>query len=690
MIRFQRGLCRAILTLLACLAISPLLAVERDYGLIKTDRSPHAGMQSVDLGAVRWTGGFWAERFSQCREVTLPRLWELAEPWAWNNMLVGAALKKGEAKGCNWEDAWIYKWIESACYVYSQTRDPELLAQMDQIIAVIAKAQQPDGYLATQVTLRGRDRFSNYGHHEVYTMGHLMTAACVHHRITGKANFLNVAQKVGDFLHKEYTTSKNTYLINCPINPSAIMGAVELYRTTGEKQYLELANILIDNRGKKRGEVPRLPWGPIAGNSDVNQDRTPLRQSSEVVGHAVFWSYLFAGATDAYMETGDESLMKALERLWLDLAKGKTYIHGGVSPVHKGLSNRSFRPGLRTILNDEVYEAAGLPFNLPNATAYNETCGQIGNLMWNWRMLYVKPEARFADLMERTLYNSILSGIGIDGRGWTYTNPLCWHGHDHELLSNDAHERFDPGEKHICCPTNLMRTVAGWHGCLYTTDDAGLWVHHYGANQATIVLPGGGSMRLAMETEYPWNGKITLRLAKFDSTRTVAIRMRVPEWTKEASLNVNDQPAEVDAVPGSYAVLKRKWKDGDVIELNLPMPVRMMVAKPRLEQARAQVAVMRGPIVYCLESTDLPEGVAIGQVTIPRDATWEVQHESELLGGVTTVSTQALAMPAADPDGALYQELPQGEGKSIPVRLIPYYAWNNRGEPEMSVWLPLR
>lgn len=665
-------------------------AADRDYGLIKTDRSPHAAVQSVDLGAVRWTGGFWGERFDQCRDVTLPRLWQLAEPWAWHNMQVAAGLKQGEAKGCNWEDAWIYKWIESACYVYTQTRDPKLLQQIDEVIAVVAKAQQPDGYLATQVTLRNRDRFTNYQHHEVYTMGHLMSAACVHHRITAKANFLNVAQKVGDFLHKEYTTSKNPYLINCPINPSAIMGAVELYRTTGEKHYLELANILIDNRGKKRGEVPRLPWGAAGGNTDLNQDRTPLRQSTEVVGHAVFWSYLFAGAADAYMETGDKSLTAALERLWQDLAEGKTYIHGGVSPVHKGLSNRSDRPGERTILNDEVHEASGLPFDLPNATAYNETCGQIGNLMWNWRMLAIRPEARFADLMENTLYNSILSGVEIDGEGWTYTNPLCWHGPGHELLSNDAHVRFDPGEKNICCPTNLLRTVAGWHGYLYTTDQAGLWVHHYGANRATIALPGGGSVELTMETDYPWDGSVKLRLDQVDAPGPMAVRLRVPEWTRHASLAVNGQAAPVEAAAGSYAELKRAWKAGDLVELNLPMPVRMMVARPRLEQARGQVAVSRGPIVYCLESIDLPEGVSIDQVAIPRDASWEVKHEPDLLGGVTTLGTQALALPALDPDGPLYQELPQGEIKTIPVRLIPYYAWNNRGEPQMSIWLTLQ
>jgi iduronate 2-sulfatase len=676
-------------------------APRRDFGLIKTDVSPLARLRSVDLGGVRWTDGFWADRFRQCREVTLPRLWELAEPWAWHNMQVAAGLQEGEAKGCYWEDAWIYKWIESACYLYSQSRDPKLLEQLDEIIAVVAKAQAPDGYLATQITLRGVDRFSNYRYHEVYTMGHLLTAACAHHRITGKTSLLDVARRAGDFLHKEYTTSENPYLVNCPVNPSVIMGAVELYRTTGEKRYLELANIIIDNRGKKRPPVPRAPWGGAMGNTDLNQDRVPLRKAKEVVGHAVFWSYLYAGAADAFLETGDQTLIDALERLWLDLTRKKMYVTGGVSPVHKGLSNRSYEPGRRVILNDEVHEAAGLPFDLPNATAYNETCGQIGNLMWNGRMLAARPEARFADVMELSLYNAILSGVGIEGKGWTYTNPLRWHGPEHELLSADHHQRFDPGERHICCPTNLMRTVASWHGWLYANDAEGLWVHHYGANEATIELPrpfGGGSqishgwdgrLRLTMEADFPWDGRVRLHFDEVTASGPFALRMRVPGWANGAELFVNDERVADDVPSASYVSERRVWKPGDVVELSLPMPVRLLAADPRVEQVRDHVAVMRGPIVYCLESIDLPRDVAIEQIRLPRNAEWTVRYEPSLLRGVVVLQTEAFAVPKVDAAGPLYQELPPGEPRRVPIRLIPYFAWNNRGEPKMTVWIPL-
>jgi len=254
-----------------------------DGGIIKNQSSPHAKLHSVDLQSVRWTGGFWAEKFEKTAAITLPRLRELADPWAWHNMQVAAGLKEGEAKGCYWEDAWLYKWIESACYVYTQTRDPNLLRQMDEVIATVAKAQQPDGYLATQVTLRERPRFALNHHHELYTMGHLLTAASIHHRVTGQTDFLDVARRAADYVHKTYDGG-DPMLANCPVNPSIIMGAVELYRTTGEQRYLHLANIIINNRGKKRGKIGRTDWGRPLGGTDLNQDRVPLRNAKEVVG----------------------------------------------------------------------------------------------------------------------------------------------------------------------------------------------------------------------------------------------------------------------------------------------------------------------------------------------------------------------------------------------------------------------
>ena len=661
---------------------------DRDFGLIKSVDSPRAQLHSVNLQDVRWTDGFWLQQFQTAHEVTLPRLWELAGDWAWNNVLVAAGEKEGEAKGCYWEDAWIYKWLESACYVYTQTRDPALLDKMDEVIAVVAKAQQPDGYIATQVTLRDYERFAFHHHHELYTMGHLLTAACIHHRITGKTNLLDVARRAADYVHSTYKDG-DPMLANCPVNPSIIMGSVELYRTTGEKRYLDLANIIINNRGRKRGKIGTTEWGRPLGGTDLNQDRRPLRQATEVVGHAVFYTYLYAGATDVYMETGDKSLLTALERLWHDLTEKKMYITGGVCPVHKGLSSRSYDPGKRVIMNDSIHQAAGMPYDLPSATAYNETCGQIGNMMWNWRMLHVRPEARFADTMERTLYNSVLSGISVSGKGWSYTNPLRWYGAEHELLSNDAHQRFDPGERHICCPTNLLRTVASMHGYLYSTSEEGLWVHHYGSNVLETTLLGGRKLKLTQTTQYPWEGGVRLAIDEVIDGGAFSIMLRIPGWAKHAAVTVNGTSAEIETAAKSYAVLRRQWRKGDVIELSLPMPVRMMVSNPRIEQTRNQVAVMRGPIVYCLESIDLPDNVAIEQVHLPRHPEWTIRHTPDLLRGVAVLETAAFVVPMIRADGELYQELPVGEPRRVQIRLIPYYAWNNRGEPKMTVWLPL-
>jgi DUF1680 family protein len=688
------------LTIVGCIQLVGLCSVGatdiygRDYGIIKTDSSPYAKLKSVDLCSVRWTNGFWADRFKQCREVTLPRLWELASSpeagHAWKNMRIAAGLQEGKYSGTDWQDAWLYKWIESACYVYSITQDAALLEHMDEIVGVIAQAQESDGYLATQITVRGRPRFKDPGHHELYTMGHLITAACAHHRITGQRNFLDVAIRVAEYIYNTFKTGNPAYA-NFPRNPSIIMAGVELYRTTGQRQHLDMANFFIDWRGAQhKGEKYRNVWVPIKGGSDLNQNFRPLREETEVVGHAVFFTYLYAGAADAYMETGDKTLLDALNRLWTDLTQCKMYVTGGISPMHKSHPARSFAPGtLNYIGGDSIHEGVGAPYDLPNAAAYNETCGMIGNMMWNWRMLAITGEARYADIMELNLFNSIMAGIEIDGEGWSYTNPLRWYGPEHVLLCYDSHTRFDPNTHQICCPTNLLRTVAGLHGYLYSTDDKGIWVHHYGGNRASIVLEDGTAVNLTQQTNYPWDGAIRITLNQVNAKEAIAIRVRIPGWADGASVAVNGQAIANKVRPGSYASIKRLWKAGDVIAVNLPMPVRLLVADRRLEHTVNQVAVKRGPIVYCLESTDLAAGVNIEDIRLPADTQWEVRHDPKLLGGVTVLDSTAITGAYKSTGSGLYRRLSPSVRKKTPVRMIPYYAWNNRGEPKMTVWLPL-
>lgn len=660
-------------------------------GIKSADFSPYAKLKSVDLESVHWTDGFWADKFNIASEVSLPRLWELAGPYAWHNMRVEAGLEKGDVIGVDWQDEWIYKWIESACYVYAQNHDKELISKMDTIISVIKKAQSNDGYIATQITLRGKNRFTDYKNHEVYTMGHLITAACVHYRITGKSNFLTLAKKTADYLYNEYKSMNNPYLINCPLNPSIIMATVELYRTTGDKKYLELANIIIDNRGKERQSVPIGKNGQTLGNTDLNQDRVPLRKEVEVVGHSVFWSYLFSGAADTFMETGDKTILDALQRLWTDLVDHKMYITGGVSALHSGISSRFDKErNIRRYGFDEVHEAVGLPYELPNSRAYNETCGQVGNLMWNWRMLLITGEARFADIMEQTIYNSIMAGVNVSGEGWSYSNPLSWHGANHDLMSSDSHTRCDPGKGLICCPTNVLRLIASWNGYLYSTEKGKLWIHQYGANEATIEIPEIGSIKLVEETKYPWDGKIKITLKEVKSNKPFALKLRIPGWANEVSLKINKSEINQTFEPTSYTEILRQWKNGDVIELNLPMKPKLMASNSLVEVNRNQVAVMNGPIVYCQESVDLPTGININQVHILRETSLGVEYKPSLLGGVNILKVNAVVQENNSPKSSqLYFELKQNDKQKLEVQLIPYFAWNNRGEPEMNVWLPL-
>jgi DUF1680 family protein len=685
----------AAILMIVC-AMSFAQAENRDYGVIKNQNSPQAKLKSVDLKDVRWAKGFWAERFAQTRDVTLPKLWELAsDPKAGHaiqNLRIAAGIEKGQFAGTHWQDAWVYKWLESACYIHAVTGDEELGGQIDRIVEVIAKAQQPDGYIASQTTARGWPRFQDAHNHELYTMGHLLTAACIHHRLTGNTTLLKVACKTADYVYETFK-GRDPKLAEFPRNPSIIMGAVELYRTTGRKKYLDMANFFIDWRGSRYGNGGRNAWGgPLTNGSDLNQNWRPLRKETEVVGHAVFFTYLYAGAADAYMETGDKTLLAALERLWTDLVTKKMYVTGGVSPEHKSHPARSFEPGkLSTIVGDSIHEGISAPYELPNDTAYNETCGQIGNLMWNWRMLAITGEPRFADVMERTLYNSILSGIEVDGEGWSYTNPLRWHGSEHVLRSNDTHKRAYPGTRMICCPTNLMRTVASWHNYLYSIDERGLWIHHYGGNVFEGRLADGRKLKLRQETDYPWNGTVCITVDAVEPGGAFSVVLRIPGWADDAKITVNDRAAKVACVPASYAVVERKWAAGDVLELELPMPVRMIVADPRIEQTRNQVAVMRGPIVYCLESVDVPEEVRFEDICLPAGAKWEVQHEGDLLGGITVLKTRALVIERqARQDIGGYRRVSDVQGLYVDICMIPYYAWNNREEPKMTVWLPVR
>jgi uncharacterized protein len=657
----------------------------RDFGTIKLDASPCAKMEPADFGWVRWTRGFWPDRFATARDVTLPWLLELASHSTVNRhvldnfRMAASDIPRGPRALCDWNDEWAYKWLEAASAVYGVTQDADLDRTMDGIIDLVARAQEPDGYIATQIQLSGRPRYADPHHHELYVMGHLVTAACIHHRATGKSSLLDVARKAADHVWSMYEGG-SPRLAHFPFNPSIIMGAVELYRTTGARRYLDLANAVIDMRGRyPRGLVQE--GGPVhPGIGDQNQDRVPLREETEVVGHNVLYTYLYGGAADAYMETGDESLLRALERLYDDFVNTRMYITGGTCALHRGMSWRKGRPA------DDVHEAVGEPFELPNAFAYNETCGQVGAFLWAWRMLHATGNARYADLMEREMYNGWLPGIDVEGRRFFYTNPLRWHGAEHRVHGNDSHGRHLPGKEEgstgghrICCPTNVLRAICQMHGYLYSRGRDELWIHHYGGSTYD-----DGTVRLVQETRYPWDGEILVKVEKAPSAE-LELRLRIPAWCERASMEVNGRSEP--SVGGSYAVVRRRWNAGDVVRLELAIEPRLIEADPRLEQAAGQAAVMRGPLVYCLESPDQPAGVDVFDIELPPDIALEPVHMGGLLGGITVLRGRAVAVTRAAT--GLYRPLADRSARPVDVALIPYYAWANRGVSRMTVWMPL-
>ncbi len=654
-------------------------SARRDHGLIKTDASPHCKLRSVNLRSVRWAKGFWSNRFRQCREVTLPHLWDLLndrkQGHALANRHLAAGLKEGDFTGSPWQDGWIYKWIEAASSFYAATGDRRLDAQMDEVIEEIARAQPPDGYLALESSVRDEPRSYDTHHHALHVIGHLITAACIHHRVTGKQSLLNIARRAADHVWATFREC-GPKLARLLFHPTIIMAGVELYRTTGVSRYLEMANHFIDSRGA------------LPGGTDQAQDFLPLRREREVVGHMVLATHLYAGAADAYMETGDPSLLEALERLWQDLTEHKLYVNGGCCAYHRALSVCWPGDGGSPTSAYEVSGAAGPAYDLPNATAHNEACAQIGSVMWNWRMLAITGEARYADVIERTVYNSILSAIGLDGVSWFSTNPLRCHGEEHLLLSGDTPQRFAPEPERACCPSSVLHFIAEWHGYLYSISEEGLWLHHYGAGTLEETLANGMPVRVIQETRYPWEGEIELTL-EMPAPADFTFRLRIPEWVEEAYLLLNDRPLDVAAVPGSYARIRRTWLPGDRLCLILPMEPCLIEAHPRVEQLRGQVAVMRGPILYCLESPDLTPGVRVSEVQIPADARWSARYRSDLLGGITTLESEAIRVPEGDWRGRLYRPL-QRQSERVPIRLVPYYAWANRGVSEMTVWMPVQ
>lgn len=649
-------------------------------GLVDTTSSPDARVQSVGLDEAQWTRGFWADRFELCRTQMVPQMGALMEGTNYSqyyeNFRVAAGLTKGRYRGAPFNDGDFFKWMEGAAAMLAVTNDAQLGRQLDEIIAVIAKAQRPDGYLGTWVQLHQREGdqkavpFSNPDNFEMYNFGHLMTAACVHYRVTGKTNFLAIACKAADFLCNAFRHPTPELARNA-VCPSHYMGIVELYRTTRNPRYLELMTNLFAMRDL------------VKDGGDDNQDRLPFDEQTEAEGHAVRANYLYAGAADLFLETGDTNLWPPLATIWTNVVTRKMYITGGCGALYDGASPDGSKDQKHIT---RVHQSYGRNYQLPNTTAYSETCANIGNVLWNWRMFLATGQAKFMDVVELALYNSVLSGGSLDGTNFFYTNPLRVT----DPLPTEL--RWARTRVHyvssFCCPPNLVRTIAESADYAYGKSADAIWVNLYGGSTLETELAAGQKIKLAQETDYPWNGRVRIRILECGNA-PFALRLRIPGWAESANVRINDRPADDAPESQSYFEIRRVWRPGDFVDLDLPMPPRLMAANPLVEEDLNQAAVQRGPVVYCLESPDLPPGVRVSDVMIPADLKLTVRYERRLLDGVVVLEGQGLVQPAENWNGKLYREFKPADLRPINLRFIPYSVWANRGPSQMTVWLPL-
>ena len=654
---------------------------KHNKAITNTSESPYVKLKSISFGDCKWDKGFWADKVNAAKEKMLPYMGDLLcgdIGHALNNFKIAAGLKTGDHKGFYWHDGDFFKFMEAKMYIYALTENEVILNDLDEYIEWIGKAQEDDGYIHTHIQItQGAERFSNRKYHEMYNYGHLFIAASVHFRLTGQRNFLDIAIKQADLLYT-YFMPDTTHYQRFGFNQTQIMGLVELYRTVQDVKYLKLAVKFINRRGTFEIKHDSTTIGYPIG--DMVQERTPLRDSKEAVGHAVLALYYYAGAADVYAETGEKALIEALERLWENVTQKKMYVTGAVGQAHYGASTNL----------DMIEEGFIDAYMMPNMTAYNETCANLCNAMFSSRMMTIKDESRYADIIELVLYNSGLSGISLEGKEYFYSNPLRMVNNSRDY---DAHADVtespvrQPYLECFCCPPNLVRTICKSSGWAYNLSENGIAVVLFGGNKLDTTMLDGSKLKLSQDTEYPWKGivKITVDECK-DSA--FEIKVRIPKWAVGSTLSINGKNVGVELIPGTFAEITRKWKTGDTIVLDMPMKITLIEGHNRIEEVRNQVAVKRGPIVYCIETPDLPKNISILDVFINLNTKLEPEYKANFLGGVTVINTE-LQLRKDKTNNEMYQTVEKPSFEAHKTQLVPYYTWSNRGQAEMTVFIPV-
>ncbi|WP_046732657.1 glycoside hydrolase family 127 protein [Streptomyces humi] len=612
--------------------------------------------------AVTIDGGFWHDRRATNARVSLPQGPELLESAGnLHNLRLAAGRAEGDFQGAYpFVDTDVYKWLEAAAWQLAEDSGEPLAAEVERIAALVAAAQQPDGYLNTWFQLvKGDARYQDlrWGH-ELYCAGHLIQAAVAHHRATGRPELLDVARRFADHIDSVFGLPGSGKPIDgIDGHPEVETALVELYRETGEHRYLDLAGYFVDRHGHG-----------LLGGEAYCQDRVPLRSATNVEGHAVRQLYLLAAAADLATETGDDELRAAGERLWRAMTATKTHLTGGLGAHHDR-------------------EDFGDPYELPNERAYCETCAAIASVQWSWRLALLTGEARYSDLIERTLFNGFLAGVSLDGERWLYVNPLQVRD-GHTDSGGDQSARRTRWFRCACCPPNVMRLLASLPHYLASGDEQGLQVHQFVTGTYAT-----DRVRVRAETDYPWHGTVAFTVEETTADGPWTLSLRIPQWCREFRVRSGADAYDQSDAPVDHGWLRltRAWEPGDRVVLELGLEPRLTAADPRVDAVRGCVAIERGPLVHCLEQVDHPGG-GLDDIVLDPSRPLAVKHRPDLLGGVTTVVAAGRRRRLPDRGWWPYASASgtggEPDGEPVELTAIPYHVWANREDGSMRVWLP--
>jgi uncharacterized protein len=641
----------------------------------------------IALKNVNIEESFWSRYVELIRDTVIPYQWEVLNDripgvtpsHSIKNYRIASGLEQGEFQGMVFQDTDVAKWIEAVAYSIETKPDPELEKTVDGVIDIIEKVQQPDGYLNTYYTLKepGK-RWTNFREcHELYCAGHMIEAAVAYYEATGKRKLLDIMCRFTDYIDSVIGPEPGK-MKAYPGHQEIELALVKLYKVTGNEKYLKLSKYFIDERGKepyyfdieakKRGNVLHYPEF-AKFDRKYAQTHLPVRQQTTAEGHAVRAVYMYGAMADIAAETGDTELLEACRRIWNNIVTKRMYITGSIGSTEFG-------------------ESFTCDYDLPNDTNYSETCASIGLMLFAYRMLQIEAKSCYADIMEKVLYNSVISGISLEGNSFFYVNPLeVWP---------EACEK-NPSKHHVktyrqkwfgvaCCPPNIARLLASIGQYIYSMHKDEIYTHLYISSETEINI-SESKVKIKQETRYPWDEKVRISVS-LDEEKEFSLLLRIPGWCDNAKICINREEINVcNTKVNGYAKLKRIWKNGDVIELVLPMMIQRIKAHPNVRTNIGKVALQRGPVVYCLEEID--NGPSLHEIVLPHKSELKSEFDDNLLGGITVITAEAQRYNSPWED-ELYKANVESQYRPVTVKFIPYYAWANRTSGEMMVWITER